>query len=103
MRGYPVAHAYWPNGLPGPDIALGNNPVVITTSMTGYDKKKDYIMESVIKLDINIPWVKGLSFASNISFDKNIRNEKLWKLPGISMYGTEYLMKRIILLCFQKH
>ena len=81
MRGYPVAHAYWPNGLPGPDIALGNNPVVITTSMTGYDKQKDYIMESVIKLDVSIPWVKGLSIASNISFDKNIRNKKLWETP----------------------
>jgi TonB-linked SusC/RagA family outer membrane protein len=81
MRGYPVAHAYWPNGLPGPDIALGNNPVVITTSMTGYDKQKDYIMESVMKLEVTIPWVKGLSLSSNVSFDKNFRNRKLWETP----------------------
>lgn len=92
MRGYPVAHAYWPNGLPGPDIALGNNPVVITTSMTGYDKQKDYIMESIIKLDVNIPWVKGLSFTSNISFDKNLRNQKLWETPWYlyTWDGTSY-------------
>lgn len=92
MRGYPVAHAYWPNGLPGPDIALGNNPVVITTSMTGYDKQKDYIMESIIKLDVKIPWIKGLSFASNVSFDKNLRNKKLWETPWYlyTWDGTSY-------------
>src|SRR3989440_7122573 len=38
MRGKPNLPAYWPNGLPGPDIEFGNNPVVIATPATGYDK-----------------------------------------------------------------
>src|SRR5690606_38988016 len=31
MRGKPNEPAFWPNGLPGPDIENGENPVVITT------------------------------------------------------------------------
>ncbi|SFT00065.1 TonB-linked outer membrane protein, SusC/RagA family [Porphyromonadaceae bacterium NLAE-zl-C104] len=81
MRGYPNTHAYWPNGLNGPDIALGNNPVVITTNQSGYDKRINYVFESVAKLNINIPWIEGLSFTSNVSFDKNILNRKLWEIP----------------------
>lgn len=81
MRGYPNTHAYWPNGLNGPDIALGNNPVVITTKQSGYDKTINYVMESVMKLDIKIPWVKGLTFTGNVSFDKNFENSKLWEIP----------------------
>ena len=33
------------------------------------------------KLNINIPWIEGLSFTSNVSFDKNILNRKLWEIP----------------------
>ena len=39
MRGYPTSPAIWPNGLNGPDIAEGLNPVVLTTSQTGYDRR----------------------------------------------------------------
>lgn len=81
MRGYPNTHAYWPNGLNGPDIALGNNPVVITTNQSGYDKRINYVFESVAKLNISIPWIEGLTFTSNVSFDKNILNRKLWEIP----------------------
>ncbi|MGE5420153.1 MAG: SusC/RagA family TonB-linked outer membrane protein, partial [Chloroflexota bacterium] len=101
MRGYPIQHAYWPNGLPGPDIANGNNPVVITSDQTGYDRTKDYILESGLKLDVKIPWVKGLSFAANASFDKNIRNNKLWEKPwylytwdGTTMDGSDPVLQR---------
>jgi TonB-linked SusC/RagA family outer membrane protein len=81
MRGYPNTPAYWPNGLNGPDIALGNNPVVITTKQSGYDKTINYILESVMKINITIPWVEGLSLTGNVSFDKNIENGKLWEKP----------------------
>lgn len=101
MRGYPIQHAYWPNGLPGPDIANGDNPVVITSDQTGYDRTKDYILESGLKLDVKIPWVKGLSFAANASFDKNIRNNKLWEKPwylytwdGSTMDGSDPVLQR---------
>lgn len=80
INGLPTVTAYWPNGLPGPDTQLGKSPLMATDA-TGYQKDKRYIMESNLKLDINIPWVKGLSLTTNASFDKNILNDKLWKTP----------------------
>ncbi len=38
MRGYPNKPAFWPNGLPAPDIENGQQPVLVTTSATGYNK-----------------------------------------------------------------
>jgi len=81
LRGKPNVRAYWPNGLPGPDIERGENPVVLATSETGYDRDKTYVLESIGKIDIDIPWVKGLSITGNVSFDKAISNRKLWQKP----------------------
>ena len=80
-RQYPYLPAYWPNGLPGPDVEYGQNPVVTTTDATGYQLDKTYILQSNLKLDINIPWVKGLSVSGNVSFDKNILNHKQFEKP----------------------
>ncbi len=80
-RQYPYLPAYWPNGLPGPDVEYGQNPVVTTTDATGYQLDKTYILQSNLKLDINIPWVKGLSLSGNVSFDKNILNHKQFEKP----------------------
>ena len=77
----PLLPAYWPNGLPGPDIEAGNNPVVTATDKIGYDHDKRYFMQSNMRLDINIPWVKGLSIVGNASIDKNIQNQKIWIHP----------------------
>jgi len=81
MKSFPTMPAYWPNGLPGPDIERGENPAVMATSDTGYDKDTRYVMESNVKLDVTIPWVKGLSVTGNASLDKNIQNRKLWETP----------------------
>ena len=92
MRGKPNQVAYWPNGLPGPDIDNGNNPVVITSYDTGYQKDKRYIFNGDAGVNIQIPYVKGLSFKGTVSLDKNIRYEKIWQTPwylyswdGVSM------------------
>ncbi len=69
MRGKPTLPAYWPDGTPGPDIEYGDNPVVISTDATGYDKDKLYTLNSNLKLNINIPWVKGLSISGNAAID----------------------------------
>ncbi|MHA4807406.1 SusC/RagA family TonB-linked outer membrane protein [Flavitalea flava] len=92
MRGKPNIAARWPNGLPGPDIERGANPVVMATSATGYDKDIRYVLESNTKLDINIPWVKGLSVTSNASIDKFVDNHKLWQTPWYLYYwdGQSY-------------
>jgi TonB-linked SusC/RagA family outer membrane protein len=81
MRGKPHTPAYWPNGLPGPDIEYGSNPVVITTDKTGYDRDKRYIFNGNLKLDISIPWVEGLSLTGNAAYDKTIRYEKKFQKP----------------------
>ena len=80
-RAYPYLPAKWPNGLPGPDVEYGANSTVIVTDATGYDKNIAYIMQSNVKLDINIPWVKGLSVTANASVDKNIQTRKLFQKP----------------------
>ena len=80
-RGKPNMPAYWPNGKNGPDIEYGNNPVVITTNQSGYDKNKTTVLQTKAKLEITIPWVKGLSVTGNAAMDKQFDNNKLWEIP----------------------
>ncbi len=80
-RGRPTEPAYWPNGLPGPDIENGQNPVVITTNSTGYDNDKRDFFQSNGVLDINIPWIKGLSLKGTAAIDKSFYNQKTWRIP----------------------
>jgi TonB-dependent starch-binding outer membrane protein SusC len=81
MRGKPHLHAFWPNGLNGPDIEYGDNPVVITTDQTGYNRQLRYVFENTMKLDIDIPWIKGLRVTGNFSMDNGLHNIKLWQTP----------------------
>jgi TonB-dependent starch-binding outer membrane protein SusC len=81
MRGKPNMTAYWPDGTPGPDIEYGDNPVVISTKATGYDRDKRYVFNSNTKLNIIIPWVEGLSFTANAALDKNFRFNKTFYTP----------------------
>jgi TonB-dependent starch-binding outer membrane protein SusC len=92
MRGKPNLPAYWPNGMPGPDIEYGDNPVVVSTEATGYDRDKWYILQTNFNLNINIPWVKGLSVTTNASLDKGFRFHKRLEKPWYlySWDGTSY-------------
>lgn len=81
MRGKPTMPAYWPNGLPGPDIEFGDNPVVISTSQTGYDNEKLYVLNSNFKLNIKIPWIKGLTLTGNAALDNGFRFRKRFQTP----------------------
>jgi TonB-linked SusC/RagA family outer membrane protein len=81
MRGKPNEPAFWPNGLPGPDIENGENPVVITTDLTGYDRdKRDYFQTNGV-LNIKIPGVEGLKFQGTAAVDKMSRFIKRWETP----------------------
>lgn len=80
-RGRPTEPAYWPNGLPGPDIENGQNPVVITTNATGYDRDKRDFFQSNGTLDIEVPWVPGLSLQGTAAIDKSFYNRKVWRTP----------------------
>ena len=81
MRGKPIYPGYWPNGTPGPDLEYGDNPVVVSTDATGYDRDKRYVFNSNLKLDIDIPWVEGLSLSGSASFDKDFRFRKRFETP----------------------
>ena len=80
-RGRPSDVSWWYNGLPGPEVESGCNPVVMVSDIMGYNDDVRYVMESNLRLNINIPWVKGLSLTGNASIDKNIRYEKVWQVP----------------------
>ncbi|MBP3943219.1 TonB-dependent receptor [Sphingobacteriaceae bacterium WQ 2009] len=81
MRGNPTQPAFWPNGMPGPDIENGENPVVITTNQTGYDRDKRYYFQTNGQIDITIPGVEGLKFSGNAAVDKYIKKQKTWQTP----------------------
>ena len=89
MRGYPYRPAYWPNGLPGPDIENGEQPVVITTNQTGYDKDTRYYYQSNGKLEIQVPWVEGLKVIGNVALDKYVQQGKTWITPWY-IYSWDY-------------
>ncbi|HUP12046.1 MAG TPA: hypothetical protein VM187_07540, partial [Niastella sp.] len=59
MRGKPTEHEVWPNGLPGPDIEYGQNPIVITTNQTGYDKDRRDYFQTNGRVDLQVPFVEG--------------------------------------------
>jgi len=80
-RGKPNMHAYWPNGMNGPDIEYGNNPVVITTSQTGYDRNKRTDLLLGANVEVKIPWIEGLSLRGNAAVDNQYINDKLWQIP----------------------
>ncbi|MES2798255.1 MAG: SusC/RagA family TonB-linked outer membrane protein, partial [Bacteroidota bacterium] len=81
MRGKPQQQAYWPNGLPGPDIENGENPVVITTDLSGYDRQKQDYFQTNGSLNIKIPWVEGLKYTATAAVDKRFGSRKLWQIP----------------------
>jgi TonB-dependent starch-binding outer membrane protein SusC len=81
MRGKPTMQAWWPNGLPGPDIEYGYNSAVTVTDATGFDRDRLYNMESNVRLNITIPWVKGLSLQANGSYDKTFDYHKVFDTP----------------------
>ncbi len=81
MRGKPNMQAWWPTGDPGPDIEYGYNSAVTVTNATGFNHDRYYYLESNIRLDITIPWVKGLSLQANGSYDKMFRFGKRFDTP----------------------
>ena len=80
-RALPNVVAFYGPDLPGSNFEAGNNPAVISTNQTGYNKDKRYYMQSNLKLDVSIPWVKGLSITGNAAIDKNFLNQKVWRIP----------------------
>ncbi|WP_338874427.1 TonB-dependent receptor [Spirosoma sp. SC4-14] len=89
MRGYPNKPAFWPNGLPAPDIENGQQPVLVTTSATGYDKDTRYYLQSNASVNITNPWVPGLKLTGSVALDKYIQQGKTWQTPWY-VYSWDY-------------
>ncbi len=81
MRGKPNEPEIWPNGLPGRDIENGQNPIVITTNATGYDKDKRDFFQTNGKIELLIPGVEGLKVTGTAAVDKYQFNGKRWATP----------------------
>jgi TonB-linked SusC/RagA family outer membrane protein len=81
MRGRPTEPAIWPNGLPGPDIENGQQPVVITTNATGYDDQPTDYLQLTGSVDIATPWVDGLKLTLLAGIDQTQARRKLWQTP----------------------
>jgi TonB-linked SusC/RagA family outer membrane protein len=89
MRGKPNLPAYWPNGMPGPDIENGDNPVVISTPATGSVTDNNYVFQSNLRGKIDVPGVKGLNVILNASFDEGFRPIKRFRTPW-NLYTWDY-------------
>ena len=81
MRSKPNSPAYWPDGRPGPDIEFGDNPVVICTNQTGYERDKRYVLNGDFGVNIKVPYVEGLTLKATASLDKTFRFRKIWQKP----------------------
>ncbi len=81
VRGKPTEVAVWPNGMPGPDIENGENPVVITTGATGYDRNRRDYFQTNGQVEIRNPWIEGLKFTLQGAADKFMARSKNWRTP----------------------
>ncbi len=89
IRGKPTDPEVWPNGLPGPDIENGQNPIVVTTSQTGYDRdKRDYFQVNG-RVEFLIPGVDGLKISGTATLDKEVETRRLWQTPW-SLYFWDH-------------
>ena len=83
LKSLPTSPAFYPNGLPGPDIAYGQNPVVSSTAQTGFNNGKRYRLNSIFSATLKVPGIKGLSLSSYFAYDVNIGQRKLFQKPWI--------------------
>jgi TonB-linked SusC/RagA family outer membrane protein len=81
MRGLPTSPARWPDGRPGPDIENGENPVVITTNETGYDRDNRNYLQTNGSVEFTNPWVEGLKLTATAAVDNMSRRVKRWQIP----------------------
>ena len=81
MRGKPTDIAVWPTGEPGPDIENGEQPVVITTNATGYDRRIDDFIQLNGAFEITNPWIDGLKLTLSAAVDHDYQSRKIWRTP----------------------
>jgi len=90
VQAYPTSVAVWPGGEFGPALEKGNNPKVVSTDAAGYNNDKYYKLTSNLKLEVNIPWVKGLTFSGNFSYDQGFDFRKTFSQP-FKLYALDHI------------
>ncbi|MEO6730067.1 MAG: SusC/RagA family TonB-linked outer membrane protein, partial [Ferruginibacter sp.] len=88
VRGKPTEVAVWPNGEAGIDIENGQNPVLITTGETGYDRNKRDYFQTNGQVEIRNPWIEGLKITLQGAVDKFNGRTKRWQKPW-SLYSWD--------------
>ena len=81
IRSYPTETAVFPNGLPGPDVERGDQPLVISSFEPGYDDDKRYRSNNTISANFKVPGVEGLSLSSYYAYDVYFKKRKLFEKP----------------------
>lgn len=80
-RSTPTSPAYWPSGEPGPAIERGDNPAITSTDLAGFDHYKNYYFQNNLAVNIQIPWIEGLSVRANGSYDVHFMNRRKIRKP----------------------
>ena len=79
----PTTWSFWPNGLPGPDIEYGDNPVVTSTFAGGKNDQKTYRLLSSFNTTLTIPFIKGLALNAIYSYDLTNYYQKAFYKPWV--------------------
>jgi len=81
IRLYPTSPALWPNGLPGPDIEHGDQPLVSASDQTGFNEDQRIISNNVLTARFHVPGVDGLMLSGYFAYDSFSRESKLFQQP----------------------
>ncbi|MGF1586491.1 MAG: SusC/RagA family TonB-linked outer membrane protein [Bacteroidales bacterium] len=81
VRSKPTDHALYPNGLPGPDIEYGDQPMVASSFETGFDDDKRYRSNNILSANLKIPGIDGLMLSGYYAYDKHFQVRKLFQKP----------------------
>jgi len=85
----PTMTSFWPNGLPGPDIEYGDNPVVTSTLATGTNETNFYKVQTTLNVTITPPFIKGLTLNAYYNFDVNNIYQKRFVKPWV-LYSPDW-------------
>jgi TonB-dependent starch-binding outer membrane protein SusC len=81
VRSKPTDHALYPNGMPGPDIEYGDQPMVASSFETGFDDDKRYRSNNILSANLKIPGIEGLSLSGYYAYDKHFQVRKRFEKP----------------------
>ncbi|MDD2961036.1 MAG: TonB-dependent receptor [Muribaculaceae bacterium] len=85
----PIYPVYYDGVYSVPTTMKGNYNPVASLTESGYNKQSNVIFNSSIRLDIDIPGVKGLAAHMLMGYDYNSTKGKVWKLPyELGKYDT---------------